>query len=246
LKKMNVLEHLRPAKILGLNLFGLDVTLSNTVLTGFLAVFLILTFFFVISKRAKLIPSLPQTVAEFIIQFINDEMLAPLGEEGGKWLPFIASIFCFILTCNLLGLIPGLMPPTSNINVTASLAIIVFLTVQTAGIVKKGPLGYFASLVPPGVPVFLAPFLFPIELIGQLARPFSLSVRLFANMFAGHAIILTLISMIFVFNSDLVIPFPVIGNVAILAFELFVSFIQAFIFSFLSATYIVGALQSEH
>jgi F-type H+-transporting ATPase subunit a len=100
--------------------------------------------------------------------------------------------------------------------------------------------------LPQGVPVFLALFLFPVELIGQIAKPFSLAVRLFANMFAGHAIILTLISMIFIFKSYLVAPFPVLGNVAIMAFEVFVSFIQAFIFAFLSSNYIIGALSKEH
>jgi F-type H+-transporting ATPase subunit a len=243
---MNVLEHLKQVKIIELSISGLDISITNGMITGYLAVFLIILFFFIVSKRAKLVPNLPQTIAEFLIQFIQTEMLAPLGEEARIWLPFIVSLFSYILICNLLGIIPGLLPPTSNINFTATLAIIVFLIVQIAGIKKQGFIGYMKSLVPPGVPVFLAPFLFPIEIIGQLARPFSLSVRLFANMFAGHAIILTLISLIFVFKSFLVIPFPVIGNVAILAFEIFVSFIQAFIFTFLSASYIIGAVQAEH
>ena len=243
---MTVLEHLKQVKIIELSISGLDISITNGMITGYLAVFLIILFFFIVSKRAKLVPNLPQTIAEFLIQFIQTEMLAPLGEEARIWLPFIVSLFSYILICNLLGIIPGLLPPTSNINFTATLAIIVFLIVQIAGIKKQGFIGYMKSLVPPGVPVFLAPFLFPIEIIGQLARPFSLSVRLFANMFAGHAIILTLISLIFVFKSFLVIPFPVIGNVAILAFEIFVSFIQAFIFTFLSASYIIGAVQAEH
>jgi len=243
---MNVLEHLKQVKIIELNFSGLDISITNGMLTAFLAVFLIILFFFIVSRRAKLTPDLPQTAAESLIQFIQTEMLAPLGEDARIWLPFLVSLFSYILICNLLGIIPGLLPPTSNINFTATLAVIVFLTVQIVGVKKQGFIGYLKSLIPPGVPIFLAPFLFPIELIGQLARPFSLSIRLFANMFAGHAIILTLISLIFVFKSFLVVPFPVIGNVAILAFEIFVSFIQAFIFTFLSASYIIGAVKAEH
>jgi F-type H+-transporting ATPase subunit a len=243
---MNVLEHLKQVKIIELSISGLDISITNGMITGYLAVFLIILFFFIVSRRAKFEPNLPQTIAEYLIQFIQTEMLAPLGEEARIWLPFMVSLFSYILICNLLGIIPGLLPPTSNINFTATLAIIVFMIVQIAGIKKQGFIGYMKSLIPPGVPIFLAPFLFPIEIIGQLARPFSLSIRLFANMFAGHAIILTLISLIFVFKSFLVVPFPVIGNVAILAFEIFVSFIQAFIFTFLSASYIIGAVQAEH
>lgn len=243
---MNIFEHLKQIRLFPLQLLGFDISITNGVLTGFLAAVLVALFFFIISKKAKLKPSLPQTAAEYLVEFIQNEMLAPLGKEGEIWLPFIITLFSYILFCNLLGLIPGLLPPTSNINVTATLAVIIFLTVQVVGISKHGFVSYMRSIVPPGVPVFLAPFLFPIEVIGQLARPFSLAVRLFANMFAGHAIILTLISLIFVFNSFLVTPLPVLGNVVIMAFEIFVSFIQAFIFAFLSTSYIIGAVQTEH
>ncbi|HTY12981.1 MAG TPA: F0F1 ATP synthase subunit A [Candidatus Omnitrophota bacterium] len=243
---MNLFEHLKQVKLVTLTLFGFDISITNGVLVAFIAAALVLIFFYFAGRRAQLKPSLLQTTAEFLVQFINDEMLAPLGKDAGRWLPFITAIFCYVLFCNLLGLIPGVVPPTSNVNFTGTLAVIVFFTVQITGVVKKGPLGYLGSLIPPGIPVFLAPFIFPIELVGQIARPFSLAVRLFANMFAGHAIILTLIGLIFIFRSYLVIPFPVVGNVAILAFELFVSFIQAFIFAFLSASYIIGAVSAEH
>ena len=235
---MNIFEHLKQVKIIGLEISGFDISITNGVLIGFLAAVLVIWFFHSAAKGG--------VVAEYLIQFVKDEMLSPLGEEAYVWLPFIVSIFCFILFCNLLGLIPGVIPPTSNINFTATLAVIVFFTVQITGVVRQGPVGYVRSLIPQGVPSLLIPFLLPIEIIGQFARPFSLAVRLFANMFAGHAIILTLIGLIFVFQSYLIVPFPVLGNVAIMAFEVFVSFIQAFIFAFLASSYIIGAVRAEH
>ena len=243
---MNILEHLKQIRVFELNVFGVDASITNGVLTMFLAVSLALSFFFIISRRAKLVPGAMQSIAEYLIEFVRAEMLAPLGDAADIWLPFLVSLFSFIFACNLLGLIPGLVPPTSNINVTATLALIIFVTTHVVGVLKHGPIGYVRQLVPPGLPLAVTLFLFPIEIIGQLARPFSLAVRLFANMFAGHTIILMLITLIFIFRSYFVIPFPIIGNIAISAFEVFVALIQAFIFSYLSALYIVGALQTEH
>jgi F-type H+-transporting ATPase subunit a len=135
---------------------------------------------------------------------------------------------------------------TTNINVTAALAIIVFVTVQAAGIYHLGITGYLKKYIPEGVPFFIVIFMIPVEIVSQLARPFSLAVRLFANMFAGHAVMLLLISMIFIFRSYILLPIPVLGNTAFLAFELFIAAIQAFVFTYLSAFYIATALEEEH
>lgn len=243
---MDIFESFKQVKILPLEINGLDISITNSVLLIFLAVAVIVLFFYCVSRRLKPVPSYSQSIAEYIVQFIRAEMLSPLKEEGETWLPFVVSLFCFVLACNLLGLVPGFLPPTSNINVTASLAVIVFLVVQAAGVARQGPLGYIKSIVPPGLPPVIAALLFPVEVIAQLARPFSLAIRLFANMFAGHVIIAIFIGLIFFFRSYLVAPFPVIGSAMILAFEVFVSFIQAFVFAFLSSSYITDALQTEH
>jgi F-type H+-transporting ATPase subunit a len=243
---MNIFEHLKQVKVFPLQLFGIDVSITNGVLVMFLAAALVVFFFSAVSRKSRLVPFPLQSLAEYMIEFIKTEMLAPLGKEGEAWLPFMVAIFSFILACNLLGIIPGLLPPTSNINITATMAVMVFLTTQIVGIKKHGVLGYLKSIVPAGLPLPVVAFILPVEIVGQFARPFSLAVRLFANMFAGHAIILILISLIFVFKSFYIIPLPVLGTVAILAFEIFISFIQAFIFTYLSASYIVGALQTEH
>ncbi|MFA5839539.1 MAG: F0F1 ATP synthase subunit A [Candidatus Margulisiibacteriota bacterium] len=243
---MNIIEHLQPTKVFEINLLGVDASIYNSTLTAFLAIGLIVLFFSVVSRRARIIPSASQSLAEYGIEFIRSQMLEPLGKEGEKWLPFLLSLFCFILVSNLLGLIPGLLPPTSNINVTGTLAVLVFILVQGLGIKKQGLFGYFKNMIPAGVPVLLIPLLLPIEIIGQIARPFSLAVRLFANMFAGHAIILVLLSFIIMFKSFILLPLPLLGDVAISAFEVFIAFIQAFIFTYLTSSYIIGAIESEH
>ncbi len=243
---MNILEHLKQTKIFELYIFGIDASITNGVIVMLLAVSLVFIFFFAVGRRVKLIPTPLQSIAEYLIEFIREEMLKPLGESGEIFLPFIVSVFSFILVSNLLGIIPGFLPTTSNINVTATLAAIIFLTTHVVGVLKHGPVGYVKSFIPSGIPVPVAVFLLPVEIVGQLARPFSLAVRLFANMFAGHATILMLISLIFVFKNYMIVPFPVVGDVAISAFEIFVALIQAFIFTYLSSSYIVGALKPEH
>jgi F-type H+-transporting ATPase subunit a len=193
-----------------------------------------------------MIPTPGQSIAELLVNFVRQEMLKPLGPQGEIWVPFLTALFCFVLLSNLLGLIPGLLPPTSNINVTGALAVLIFIIFNVIGVWKHGMFGYIKSFIPKGVPVLLIPLLLPIEIIGQIARPFSLAVRLFANMFAGHAIILVFISFIFLFKNYFIVPLPILGDVAISAFEIFVSFIQAFIFTYLASSYIIGALQEEH
>ncbi|MCX5726388.1 MAG: F0F1 ATP synthase subunit A [Candidatus Saganbacteria bacterium] len=242
---MNILEHIGQRTLLPLSLWGIDISVSNGVIMIWLAVAASFFFFFFASRRPSLVPGKLQNMAEMGILFLRDEVLSEIPEDREKWLPFIVALFSFILFNNLLGLVPGMSGATANINTTAALAIIVFIVVQFAGIIKQGISGYFRSFLPRGIPLPVMIFMIPIEFISQLARPFSLSVRLFANMYAGHAVTLMLLSLIFLFRSYLIIPLPVIGSALILAFEIFVAAIQAFIFTYLSALYI-GLALSEH
>jgi F-type H+-transporting ATPase subunit a len=242
---MNILEHIYQKNVIPLQLWGVDMTITNGVITMWLALAVIVLFFFLASRRMKMIPTGLQNLAEMFIAFTRDEIAAQIEGEGEKWLPFLVAIFSFILVSNLLGLVPGLSGPTTNINITAALAIIVFIVVQLTAVWRHGLLGYGKKFIPPGVPFFIAIFMIPVELISQLARPFSLAVRLFANMFAGHAVMLLIISMLFIFKSYLLLPIPVLGNTAFLAFELFIAAIQAFVFTYLSAFYIASALETE-
>jgi F-type H+-transporting ATPase subunit a len=193
---------------------------------------------------------------ESLVSFIRQSLIHEiLGEEGMSWFPFIATLFFFILFCNLLGLVPKMFTATSNINVTATLAAMVFILTQGAGIAKHGLVGYGKTFVPKGMPRgimggILIGFMIIVEIISQLARPFSLAVRLFANMTAGHMVILVFISMIFMFQGIMakifVTPMSVVMAVIMMAFEIFVSLLQAFIFAILASIYISLAVHPEH
>ncbi len=224
---------------------GVDLSITNGVITIWLSVLLVFTVFLTVSRRLQLVPGKAQSLAEVVILFLRDEVAGQLHHGRERWLPFIIAVFSFILVNNLLGLVPGLASATGNINVTAALAVTVFVVVQAAGVARHGVLGYIGSLVPPGLPLPIAVFMLPIEIVSQFAKPFSLAVRLFANIFAGHAVMLMLLSLIFFFKSYLILPLPVLGNTAVLVFEVFVAFIQAYIFTYLTTLYIATAVEGH-
>lgn len=242
---MDVISHLGQQTIWRLNFFGIDLSITNGVISLWSAVIVVFGFFFAASRNMKLIPGSLQNAAEVIVLFIRDEVASVIPENREKWTIFIIAVFTFILVNNLLGIIPGVSGATGNINTTAALAIIIFIVVQCVSMIKHGPLGYLRSFLPSGIPLPIAIFLLPVEIISMLAKPFSLAVRLFANVFTGHAVMFMLISLIFIFKSYFVVPFPVIGNAVMMAFEIFIAFIQAFIFTYLSTFYIASAY-GEH
>jgi F-type H+-transporting ATPase subunit a len=188
---------------------------------------------------------------EAILMFIRDKIARPsIGGHGADaYLPFLWSLFFFILFCNLLGMIPGGASATGNINVTAALALVTLGAVILTGMRAMGPLGYWLSIVPHlDIPivlkVFLWPLMFVIEVAGLLIRHVVLSVRLFANMMAGHivlAVILGFAVQVSGFLLYLVAPASILGSVAISLLELFVAFLQAYIFTFLAALFIGSA-----
>ncbi len=182
---------------------------------------------------------------EVLIVFMRDEVIYPaFGEEHGrKYLPYFLTIFFFILFSNLLGMIPWGSSSTGNIAVTGSLAAISLLVMIGSGMVFHGPIKYMASFVPHGVPAFVVPILFPIEITGVLVKHFALCIRLFANMLAGHAVITVFLGLI---SSIFVAPIAIIGAVAISLLELFIAFLQAYIFTILSSLFISTAVRGEH
>lgn len=182
---------------------------------------------------------------EVIIVFIRDEVVYPsLGEEDGrKYLHYFLTVFFFILFSNLLGMIPYGSTPTGNISVTGSLAAVSLLIMFGSGILRHGPIGYLKSFVPSGVPAFVVPILFPIEIAGVLVKHFALCIRLFANMLAGHAVITVFLGLI---SSLFIAPVSIVGAVAISLLELFVAFLQAYIFTILSSLFIGMALHPQH
>ena len=238
--------------------FGLDIALPVLTLGGFSlpvtkhTIMLITAGILVIvllapARRIKS-GAVPHGLANFfelIILFIRDDVVYPsLGaEDGRKYLPYFLTAFFFVLFSNLLGMVPYGSTPTGNISVTGALAGISLLVMIGSGIVRHGPLGYLGSFVPHGVPIFVAPILFPIEIIGVLVKHFALCIRLFANMLAGHAVIAVFLGLI---SSFFIAPVSIIGAVAISLLELFVAFLQAYIFVMLSSLFIGGALHPEH
>lgn len=200
------------------------------------------------SSSRKLVPSKLQNLAEMLVEFIRNIILDTMGHQGLKFFPLIATLFLFILFCNLLGLIPGTYTVTSQIIVTAVFAVAVYGLSVVLGFILHG--GKFLSiLVPPGTPAWLLPLMIPIELISQLARPISLAVRLFANMTAGHVILGVLFGLA-ISGGILIGWLPFAFTIAMNGLELGIAFIQAYIFTVLSCVYLGDAItlhgHSEH
>jgi len=235
----------KPVYVLGIEL---DFSITHHVLMMWIvSIFLILCFGLLFRKK-KLVPTGFAAILEMMVLFVRDEIAIPnIGLKDGKKLtPFLATMFFFILTCNLIGLIPLFGTATGNITVTASLAIITFFTTQIMGMVKNGILGYWKSMVPHGVPLPLLFIIVPIEIFGLFTKPFALAMRLFANMIAGHTVIFALIGLIIAIGSYLVSPFAVGFALFINFLEILVAFIQAYIFTMLSSLFIGMAMHPEH
>jgi F-type H+-transporting ATPase subunit a len=184
---------------------------------------------------------------EVLIKYLRDEIVRKtIGHDADKYLSYLLTCFFFIWTCGLLGLVPSMSTPTSNIAVTATLAILAFLVIQVAGMVKFGVLGHLKNIVPGGLPVWLYPIMIPVEILGLFTKPFALCIRLFANMTAGHVVILGLISLIFILKTAWVATVSVPFTLFIFVLELLVCFIQAFIFTTLVSTFIGMSVHPAH
>ncbi|MDI6716478.1 MAG: F0F1 ATP synthase subunit A [Actinomycetota bacterium] len=223
-----------------------DISVNKAVFIMWLSAFLSFMLIFYAGRGRGLVASGLRNAMEALFQFVKFDIVdTNLGHEGQKWLPFIGGLFFFILFNNLLGLIPAGFSPGSNINVTASLAILVLFAILIAGMKKQGVIGYWLHLAPGGLPKWIYIILYPIEVISLLAKPFSLAVRLFANLLAGHIVIFALLAMIILFGIY-VAPLSLAFGVIMYAFEIFVAFIQAYIFAILSSVYIGASIHPEH
>jgi len=194
-------------------------------------VFLFCAVFFPIAGRAFSLekPGKIQQILELVVEFLNGQLEEIIGHGAKKYLPMVATIGIFILLMNLCGQIPGFASPTSSINVTVGCALVVFLYYNYLGIRKQGLVPYLKHFAGP-VPL-MAPLMVPIEIISHLARPFSLSVRLFANIFGEHQVVAVFFALV-----PFIVPLP------IMALGVFASFLQAFIFMVLTMIYIAGAV----
>jgi len=227
--------------------YGIDMSITKPVLFMWLAGAIVLLSM-VLAFRRGLMRNKFAHLLEVYILFIRNEVVYPiLGEKDGKQLlPFFLTVFFFILTCNLLGLVPYGSTATANVNVTAGLAIVAFLVIQGMGIVKNGFVGHFKALVPHGLPAFVIPIMIPVEIVGMLAKPFALCIRLFANMVAGHAVIIVLLLLIIMSKSYILAPAPIFGILFISSLELFVAHLQAFIFTILTCIFTSMTMHPGH
>jgi F-type H+-transporting ATPase subunit a len=239
------LPHFPPVNLFGIEI---DLSISNHVIMMWIASLLLLFIFTQLYDRRRKVPSGITALLETLILFVRDEIAIPnMGRETGRRLtPLILSFFFFILTMNLMGLIPLFTTATANISVTAGLALVSFFVMIAQGMRENGVFGYLKSLVPQGIPVVFAPLMFLVEFIGLFTKPFALAVRLFANMTAGHVVILSFISLIIVFKTVLMSPISVAFALFINVLEILVAFIQAYIFSLLSAMFIGMAAHPSH
>jgi F-type H+-transporting ATPase subunit a len=242
--EVNLRELTHGGWVIQLGGLTLDMTPSKHVVMLWVAAFLLLVIFGVAARGRGMVPRGFYNFIELLVQFVRDLAVANIGKkDADRFVPYLASAFFFILVMNLLGLVPFMATATANVSVTVALALFTFFITQYAQIKAQGIGGYLAHLTG-GVPKSLAwlwPIMIPVEFLGLFTKPFALTVRLFANMVAGHFVILALLGLIFSI-SIFVAPVSVGLALAIFMLELFVAFVQAYIFTMLSALFIGSGL----
>ena len=237
--ELQPLEQFTIERLVPLHIGRLDISFTNSSLLMAITVMLITVLTVLSTRKAALVPGRWQSVAEMSYEFVADMVDTNAGHGAREFFPFIFTLFMFILFANLLGLVPYSFTVTSHIIITFALAAIVFIGVTTIGFIKHG--AHFLRLfVPEGVPIVLLLLLVPIELLSYFIRPFTLSIRLFANMLAGH----TMLAIFggFAASVGLFAIFPVGINVALVGLELLVAVLQAYVFAILSCLYLHDAL----
>jgi F-type H+-transporting ATPase subunit a len=227
----------------------IDMSLTKHVVFMWFAAVLLCVFAISAARRnaKKIVASGVGNLVETFVVFVRDEIVLPnMGPGGLRYLPYILTTFFFILFMNLLGLFPYGSTATGNVNVTAGLAVIAFLMIQASAIRAQG-VGHYLAHLTGGVHWALWPIMVPIEILGLFTKPFALCIRLFANMTGGHIVIVSLIGLIFIFKSYVIAIAPVGFVVAIMFLELFVAFLQAYIFTMLTSLFMgLGMQAAEH
>ncbi|MBS3931054.1 MAG: F0F1 ATP synthase subunit A [Sphingomonadales bacterium] len=231
-----------------LEVAGYDVSFTNSSLWMFLALAAISVFLFVGTARPQLVPGRWQAATEYLYDFIRKMLDENVGPEGRRYAPLIFSIFIFVLACNLLGMIPwvGSFTPTSHVTVTFGLAMIVFVTVCVVGVWRHG-LHFMTLFWPKGANPFLGAFVFSIEFLSFLMRPFTLAIRLFANMTAGHVMLKVFGTFVVTLGSFGALPYvfgilPLAVVVALTALEVLIAVVQAYVFALLASLYLNDAV----
>lgn len=228
---------------------NVDMSISLHVLLLLIAVVALILVFKPAAKRVAHAPTgkLGHLMEVFVL-FIRDEVVKPnLGEEDApKWTPFFLTLFFFILALNLIGLIPGFPAATGNINFTAAMSLLIFVVFNVAGMKHNGVGHYIANIVPKGLPIAVLPLIAAIEFLGIFTKTFALAIRLFANMTAGHVLIMSLLGLIIVFKTVLASAAFVPFTLFIYLIEVLVAFLQAYVFTLLASLFVGSAIHQEH
>lgn len=221
-------------------LFGYDVSFTNSSLFMVVAIIVAWAFFALGMRGRSLVPGRWQSLAEGTYGFVGNMVKDNAGQAGMKYFPFILTLFLFILFMNLLGMVPYSFTPTSHIVTTFGMSLVVFIGVTLVAIAAQGPVGFIKHFIPAGVPLVLAPLIMVIEMVSYLARPFSLAIRLAANMIAGHTLLKVIAG--FVFPLGVFGIAPLLFVTAMTGFEIFIAILQAYVFALLSTIYLSEAL----
>lgn len=233
-----------------LHLGGYDISITKHVVMMWIASAILLVAFVIAGRRRREpVPSGLRNMLEVMMVFLRDEVARKSIPHGAdRFVGYLMTTFFFILTCNLLGLIPGAATATGNISVTAALAVIAFVVIHVGGLREFGLVRHVKNIVPSGLPLWLVPIMFVLELLSTFIRPFALCIRLFANMMAGHIVILAFISLIFILSQVwyLVAPLSVAFTLFVYLLEILVAFLQAYIFTMLTAQFIGMSVHPAH
>ncbi len=224
--------------ISNIELGGYNVSFTNSSFAMLITVLVIILFLTLTVNTRSIIPSRMQLISELMYNFIAQLLSDTVGDNGKRYFPFVFSLFMFVLIGNMVGMIPYQFTFTSHIVVTFALAAVVFIGVTILGFINHG-IKFFSFFVIPGVPFYMHPLLIPIEVISYLSRPISLSVRLFANMLAGHTLLKVFAG--FVVSMSYFGIFPLAFIVALTGLEILIAFLQAYVFAILTCLYINDA-----
>lgn len=231
-------------KLVPIEVGGIDLSFTQSSLTMLIGVAIATLFLMMSVKQRALVPGRLQNVGEVMYEFIAGMVRDTLGTEGRKYFPFVFTIFLIVLMGNLLGMVPYSFTYTSHIIVTGALALMVFLFATFLGFVKHG-FHFLSFFVPKGVPFFILPLIVVIEVISYLSRPLSMSLRLFINMMAGHTL-LKVIAGFCVSLGALYGVLPMLVNTALIALELMIAFVQAYVFAILTCMYLKDSIELHH
>lgn len=239
-------------KIIPFEVSGYDLSFTNSSLWMVLAATLAVTFLTISMQRKSMVPGRLQMVSEVAYQFVANMIRENIGSKGREYFPLVFTIFMFVLLGNMLGMIPYSFTYTSHIIVTGIMAMAIFFLVLIIGIARHGT-HFFSLFVPPGVPAPMLLVLVPIELLSFLVRPITLSVRLFANMMAGHIVLkvfagfsVALISLNLGGLQIVASLIPALFNVALISLEFLIAFLQAYVFALLTCIYLKDTIEIAH